>query len=150
MSDAPHILIVEARTRVAPADALLDGARHALDTAGATHETVSVPGALEIPGAIALAVMGMESDPDAEHFDGFVALGCMIRGETIHHEVVAAAVAKGIMELTLEGTCVGNGILTVETEEQAMARARRTGQDRGGEAARAALALVALRDRFLG
>lgn len=150
MPDTPHVLIVASCYHEAIVDALLDGARHALDAAGATHETATVPGALELPGAISLAVMGMEGDPDAPHYDGFVALGCVIRGETSHHDVVANASARGIMELTLEGTCVGNGIVTVENEAQARARARRDGKDRGGEAARAALALIALKDRFLG
>ena len=124
MPDAPHILIVEARFHDALADALLDGARHALDAAGATHETVSVPGALELPGAISLAVTAMDHDPEAEQYDGFVALGTVMRGETRHFDVVVDNSCRGLMELTLEGTCIGNGILTVDDEEQAWARAR--------------------------
>ena len=123
----PHLLIVEARFYDALADALLDGARQALDAAGATHATVTVPGALEIPGAVGLA---------AERFDGFVALGTVIRGETYHFEVVASESARGLMALTLDGLAIGNGILTVEDERQAWARARRSreGQGRrGGE-----------------
>ena len=150
MPDAPHLLIVEARFYDALSDALLDGARHALDEAGATHETITVPGALEVPGAISLAVLGMEHDPDAPHYDGFVALGSVIRGETYHFEIVADVSCRGIMELTLEGACIGNGILTVENVDQAWARARRSEKDKGGDAARAALSLVKLRDRFLG
>ncbi len=137
----PHILIVEARFYGALADALLDGARSTLDAGGATHETVTVPGALEIPAAIGLA---------AEGFDGFVALGTVIRGETYHFEVVASESARGIMALTLDGLAIGNGILTVENEAQAWARARRTEKDKGGEAATAALAMIALRERFAG
>ena len=150
MPDVPHLLIVEARFYDAISDALLDGARHALDREAATHETVTVPGALEVPGAIAQAVMGMEHDADAPHYDGFVALGCVVRGETYHFEIVADVSCRGIMELTLEGACIGNGILTVENEEQAWVRARRSEKDKGGDAARAALSLVALRDKFLG
>lgn len=146
----PHMLIVEARFYDGLSDALLDGARHALDTAGATHETVTVPGALEVPGAISLAAAAMEHDPDATQYDGFVALGAVIRGETYHFEIVADVSCRGIMELTLEGTCIGNGILTVENEAQAWARAKRDDKDKGGDAARAALSLVALRDKFLG
>ena len=150
MADAPHLLIVEARFREGIADALLEGARAAVEGAGATHETATVPGALEVPGAISLAVKAMEADPEAVHFDGFVALGAIIRGETYHHDVVADTSARGIMELTLEGACIGNGIVTAENEAQAWARARRAGKDVGGDAARAALSLVKLRDRFLG
>jgi 6,7-dimethyl-8-ribityllumazine synthase len=142
----PHILIVEARFYDALADALLDGARSTLDAAGATHETVTVPGALEIPAAIGLAAAMEEGGA----FDGFVALGTVIRGETYHFEVVASESARGIMALTLDGMAIGNGILTVENEAQAWARARRTEKDKGGEAATAALAMIALRERFAG
>ena len=135
----PHLLIVEARFYAALADALLEGAKDALDTVGATCDVVTVPGALEIPGAIGLA---------AERYDGFVALGTVIRGETYHFEVVAAESARGLMALTLDGLAIGNGILTVEDEAQAWARARRTEKDKGGEAAKAALAMIALRERF--
>ena len=148
MADAPHILIVEARFYDHLADHLLEGARAALDAAGATHETATVPGALEIPGTIALASMGAEGEGAA--FDGYVALGAVIRGETFHFEIVANESCRGITELMLEGACIGNGILTVENEEQALTRAKRSEKDKGGDAARAALALVDLRDRFLG
>ncbi len=135
----PHLLIVEARFYDALADALLEGARHALAAAGATHEVVTVPGALEIPGAVGLA---------ADGYDGFVALGTVIRGETYHFEVVASESARGLMALTLDGLAIGNGILTVEDEDQAWARARRSEKDKGGEAAKAALAMIALRERL--
>jgi 6,7-dimethyl-8-ribityllumazine synthase len=137
----PHLLIVEARFYTALADALLDGAGTALDAAGATFDVVTVPGALEIPAAIGLA---------ADRYDGFVALGTVIRGETYHFEVVASESARGLMALTLDGLAIGNGILTVENEGQAWARARRTEKDKGGEAATAALAMIALRARFAG
>jgi 6,7-dimethyl-8-ribityllumazine synthase len=136
-----HILIVEARFYDGIADALLEGAVAALEAAGATHERVSVPGALEIPAAIALA-------EGASRFDGYVALGCVIRGETFHFEVVAGESARGLMALSLDGLAIGNGILTVENEAQAWARARRTDKDKGGEAALATLAMLALREQF--
>ena len=148
MPDAPHFLIVEARFYDNLADHLLEGAKAALDGAGATHETVTVPGALEIPGAIALATMGAEGEGSA--YDGYVALGSVIRGETYHFEIVANESCRGITELLLEGACIGNGILTVENEAQALTRAKKDEKDKGGDAARAALALVKLRDKFLG
>ncbi len=141
----PHLLIVEARFYAELADALLDGARAALDAAGATHETVTVPGALEIPGAVGLA-----AGDGSGRFDGFVALGTVIRGETYHFEVVASESARGLMALTLDGLAIGNGILTVEDEAQAWARARRSDKNKGGEAAKAALAMIALRDALGG
>lgn len=150
MPDAPHILIVEARFYDDLADALLDGARQALDEAGATHETVTVPGALEVPGTISLALAAMDGSDDAKQYDGFVALGVVVRGETYHFEIVANESCRGITELTLEGACIGNGILTVENDEQAWTRARRSEKDKGGDAARAALTMVKMRDHFLG
>ncbi len=136
-----HILIVEARFYDAIADAELAGAVAALEAAGATHERITVPGALEIPGAVALAEA-------TGRFDGYVALGCVIRGETYHFEVVAGESARGLMALTLDGMAIGNGILTVENEAQAWARARASEKDKGGEAAKAALAMVALRGQL--
>ena len=135
------ILIVEARFYEHLNDLLFEGARAAIDEAGHSHETVTVPGALEIPAAIALA-------SETGRYDGFVALGVVIRGETFHFEIVALESARGLMALTLDGLAIGNGILTVEDEAQALARARRTEKDKGGEAARAALAMLALRERF--
>jgi len=135
----PHLLIVEARFYTGLADALLDGASAALRAAAATFEVATVPGALEIPTVIGLA---------AEHYDGFVALGTVIRGETYHFEIVASESARGLMALTLDGMAIGNGILTVENEAQAWARARASEKDKGGEAARAALAMIALAARF--
>jgi 6,7-dimethyl-8-ribityllumazine synthase len=135
----PHLLIVEARFYTALADALLNGATAALAAADASFDVVTVPGALEIPAAISLA---------AEQYDGFVALGCVIRGETYHFEIVASESARGLMALTLDGMAIGNGILTVESEAQAWARANRSEKDKGGEAARAALAMLTLKARF--
>ncbi len=137
----PHFLIVEARFYDAIADAELAGARTALKAAGATHDLLTVPGALEIPAAIAFA--------DASGaYDGYVALGCVIRGETYHFEVVAGESARAIMALTLDGLAIGNGILTVENEAQAWARARQSEKDKGGEAAKAALAMTAIKAKF--
>jgi 6,7-dimethyl-8-ribityllumazine synthase len=135
------VLIVEARFYDHLNDLLLEGARAAIEAAGHEHETVTVPGALEVPGAIAIA-------DAAETYDAFVALGVIIRGETYHFEVVSNESARGIMNLSLEGVPVGNGILTVENEAQALTRAKRDEKDKGGEAAKAALAMLALRERF--
>jgi 6,7-dimethyl-8-ribityllumazine synthase len=136
-----HILIVEARFYDHLNDLLLEGARAAIEAAGHTHETITVPGALEVPAGIALAA-------ESGRYDAFVALGVVIRGETYHFEVVSNESARGIMALTLDGLAIGNGILTVENEAQALARARRIEKDKGGEAAKAALAMLALRDGF--
>ena len=136
-----HILIVEARFYGDLNDMLLDGVRSALEADGHSHETVTVPGALEVPAAIAL---GHETG----RFDAYVALGVVIRGETYHFEVVSNESARGIMALTLDGLAIGNGILTVENEEQALARADKARKDKGGEAAKAALAMLALKEQF--
>ncbi len=132
-----RLLIVEARFYAHLNDLLLAGARAAIEQAGHNHETVTVPGALEIPGAIALAI-------ESGRWDGFVALGVVIRGETYHFEIVAGESARGIMALTMDGAAIGNGILTVEDEAQALARARPDDKDKGGDAARAALAMISL------
>ena len=136
-----HLLIVEARFYAHLNDMLLAGARAAIEAAGHTHETVTVPGALELPAAIALASEG-------DTFDAFVALGVVIRGETYHFEIVAGESASGLMALTLDGVAVGNGILTTENETQAIVRADPAQLDKGGDAAKAALALFELQTRF--
>ena len=136
-----HVLIVEARFYEHLNDMLLDGVRSALEADGHTHETVTVPGALEVPAAIALA-------DQTQRYDAFVALGVVIRGETYHFEVVSNESARGIMALTLDGIAIGNGILTVENEEQALARADKTRKDKGGEAAKAAIAMFNLKEQF--
>ena len=135
------LLIVEARFYDHLNDLLLQGARAAIEAAGHSHETITVPGALEVPAAIGLAA-------ESGRYDGYVALGVVIRGETFHFEIVAGESARGIMALTMDGLAIGNGILTVENEAQALARARPDDKDKGGEAAKAALAMMALRDRF--
>ena len=136
-----RLLIVEARFYEHLNDLLLAGARAAIEAAGHSHETVTVPGALEVPAAIAYAA-------ETGRYDAFVALGVVIRGETYHFEIVAGESARGLMALTLDGVAIGNGILTVENEAQALARARPEEKDKGGEAAKAALAMLALKERF--
>jgi 6,7-dimethyl-8-ribityllumazine synthase len=136
-----RVLVVVAPFHRAVADGLLAGARAALDAAGARHETVEVPGALEIPTTIALAARSGD-------FDGFVALGCVIRGETTHYETVCNDSSRGLTLLGLKGVCIGNGILTVENTAQAAARADPADQDKGGGAALACLHLIALARRF--
>jgi 6,7-dimethyl-8-ribityllumazine synthase len=135
------ILLVEARFYPHFNDMLLAGARHAIESAGHKHETMTVPGALEIPGAISLAAR-------SGRFCAFVALGVVIRGETYHFELVSNESGRGIMDLTLKGYAVGNGILTVENEDQASERCSPNGLDKGGAAARAALALFELRQQY--
>jgi 6,7-dimethyl-8-ribityllumazine synthase len=136
-----RLLIVEARFYDHLNDLLIEGARSAIEAEGHTHETVTVPGALEVPAAIALAA-------ETGRYDGFVALGVVIRGETYHFEIVSNESARGIMALTLDGLAIGNGILTVEDEAQALARARPDEKNKGGEAAKAALAMMKLKERF--
>jgi 6,7-dimethyl-8-ribityllumazine synthase len=142
-----NILIVEARFYAHISDMLLDGATSAIEKAGAHFERLAVPGALEIPTAIALAARGGEHG--GKSYDGYVALGCVIRGETYHFEIVASESARGLIDLGInDGLCIGNGILTVESEKQAMARAAIDDGDKGGDAARACLALVHIRNRL--
>ena len=133
-----HFLIVEARFYAQLVDAQANSAIAVLQEAGCSYERVSVPGALEIPAAIAMAHSG------ERHFDGYVALGCVIRGETSHYDTVCNESARGLMDLALaENMAIGNGILTVEDEAQAWAR-----NSKGGDAARAAIAMAAMRQGF--
>ncbi len=144
---APHILIVEARFYDDMADALLEGATFALEEVGATYDVVTVPGALEIPAAIAMALDG--ADNDGTQYDGFVALGMVIRGETYHFDIVSNESSRALMDLAVsESLAIGNGILTVENDEQAWARARRSDKDKGGFAARAALTMIELKKKL--
>jgi 6,7-dimethyl-8-ribityllumazine synthase len=136
-------LIVEARFYTHLNDLLIEGARAALEAEGHKVEVITVPGALEIPGAIALAA-------ESGRYDGYVAIGVVIRGETYHFEIVAGESARGLMALSMDGLAIGNGILTVETEAQALTRARPDEKDKGGEAAKAALAMLRLRGKFGG
>lgn len=135
-----RVLIVEARFYPEISDALFEGAMKVLTGAGVATERVAVPGALEIPGAIRQA---------AGRYDGYVALGCVIRGETYHFEIVSNESARGLMDLTVrDGLCIGNGILTVETEDQALVRAAPDNGNKGGDAAKACLALIQLKSRI--
>ena len=135
------VLIVEARFYEDLNDMLLAGVRAALDAAGLEHETITVPGALELPGAVALA-------SQSGAYDGYVAVGVVIRGETYHFEIVAGESARGLMALTMDGLAIGNAILSVENRDQAEARADPARKDKGGEAARAAIAMMDLVRRF--
>jgi 6,7-dimethyl-8-ribityllumazine synthase len=140
--NGPHLLIVEARFYDEIADLLLEGARRALERAGATFDRVTVPGALEVPPAIRLALDGAD-------YDAFVALGCVIRGETSHYDIVAGESARGLMDLAVQrGALIGNGILTTDDGRQARVRADPDGKDKGGAAARAALALLQIKRCF--
>jgi len=134
-------LIVEARFYDHLNEMLIDGARGALEAGGHQVDVITVPGALEIPGAIALA-------DQSDQYDGYVAIGVVIRGETYHFEIVAGESARGIMALTMDGVAIGNGILTVENEAQALVRADPRRKNKGGEAAEAAMALLALKEKF--
>jgi 6,7-dimethyl-8-ribityllumazine synthase len=146
LARAPHLLLVEAPYYTHIAALLREGAAKALAAAGATFETIEVPGAFEIPGAIGMA--------KAEgKFDGFVALGCVIRGETSHYDHICESTAHWLQQLAVEGgLAIGYGILTCETEAQALVRATPggNGRDKGGEAVRACLAMVAVKRRFSG
>ena len=134
-------LLVEARFYPELNDMLLEGARRAVEAAGHKHETLTVPGALELPGAIALAAR-------SGRFCAFVALGVVIRGETYHFEIVSNESARGLMDLTLQGYAIGNGVLTVEDKDQALQRADPRQGDKGGDAARAAVAIYNLREQY--
>lgn len=142
MKKKRKILIVEGRFYDGISDFLLEGAKNALEKAGAHIDIVTVPGALEIPTVIRMAV---------KHYDGFVALGCVIRGETSHYDVVAGESARALMDLGAHhGVAIGNGILTCETEEQAEFRADPAQADKGAYAVKAVLSLLDIKDKFTG
>ena len=150
MTAKPHIMVIEASFYEDLSDALWEGAERALTTVGATYERFTVPGALEIPAIIRLAHLAAEAGQMKKPFDGFVALGCVIRGETTHYETVCNESARGLMQLATDfGLCIGNGILTCENDEQAWVRARANELDKGGGAALAALSLIAARKRLV-
>ena len=145
MTAAPHILVIEARYYEAISEALWQGAQTALDEAGATYDRIDVPGVLEIPATVSMALTAM--DNGKRNYDGFVALGCVIRGETSHYDIVAIQSARALMDLSIDADLAfGNGILTVENEAQAWARAKMDEKDKGGFAARAALHMVKVRE----
>jgi 6,7-dimethyl-8-ribityllumazine synthase len=145
----PHILIVEARFYQDIADELVKGASAVLQEAGVTFERLAVPGALEIPAAVRMAIRAMHFHPHRKRFDGYVALGCVIRGETTHYDHVCRESTRGLQDLALQFTlALGYGILTVENDDQAWERARADRKDKGGAAARACLAMVEVKRRF--
>jgi 6,7-dimethyl-8-ribityllumazine synthase len=138
-NDAMRVLVVEARFYAHIADALLQGATEVLKEAGVAYDVITVPGALEIPPAIAIAA-------ERGNYDGAVALGCVIQGETFHFDIVAMQSARALIDLSVALKLpAGNGILTVDNEAQALARANPSAGNKGGEAAKAALALVKLK-----
>jgi len=142
-----HLLIVEARFHDDLADALLDGATSALDEAGATYDVVTVPGSLEIPAVITFALDGAAEG--GTNYDGFVALGTVVRGDTYHFDIVANESSRALMDISVQDSvCIGNGILTTENDEQAWTRAKRSEGDKGGFAARAALTMIALKQQL--
>ncbi len=141
--EGPRILIVMSRYYAHIAAELEASVIEGLDAVGATHDIIEVPGAFEIPGAIAMAV-------ETGEYDGFVGLGCVIRGETSHYDLITNEVARGLMDLSLSGVPVAFGVLTVENEEQAKVRASRTGKNKGAEAVAAVLRMVGLSYRFRG
>ncbi len=140
----PHILIVEARFYADLADEMVAGAVEAIEAAGGTWDRLDVPGALEIPAAISMADAG-----EAKEYDGYVALGCVIRGETSHYDYVCGESARALQDLGVQDLlAVGNGILTVENKEQAWARANRSEKNKGADAANAALRMAELKTHF--
>lgn len=136
------ILIVQAPYYAEVAEELKRGTEAALTEAGVRFDTLTVPGALEIPGAIAMA-------EESERYDGYVALGCVIRGETSHYDIVAGESARGLMALSMEGVAVGNAILTCENGEQAMVRASVDGKNKGADAVKAALTMIDIREKMV-
>jgi 6,7-dimethyl-8-ribityllumazine synthase len=142
----PHVLVIEARFYNDIADSLLQGAKAVLDRAGATYEILVVPGALEIPAAIVYAVKALDFDASRRRFDGYVALGCVVKGETRHDEIVGNESARGLQEVALRyALAVGNGILTCDTKAQAAERADPARKNRGGAAAEACLRMIEIK-----
>ena len=149
MPDAPHIMVVESRFYADVADELVASVVAELDEAGASLEKFEVPGAFEIPAAIGYAVRSMDFYSAQRRFDGYIALGCVIRGQTTHYDYVCQESARALQDLALRYTlAMGYGILTCENHEQAMSRARRAEKDRGGHAARACLRMIELKRHF--
>lgn len=145
--EQPNLLVIDARFYEDIADALVAGATKALEAAGARYDRISVPGVLEIPAALSMALIAAEEG--GAEYDGYVLLGCVIRGETSHYDIVANESARAVMMLVIdEGLALGNGILTVENGAQAWARAAVDGKDKGGAAAQAALAMIAVRAKL--
>jgi len=150
LEETLKILVVEARYYSEISDELLAGAGEALTALGAEYDVITVPGAFELPAAVALADEGARK-PAGIRYDGYVALGCVIRGETTHYDYVCGESARGLMDLAMNrGLPIGYGVLTVEDEDQAWARARRSEGDKGGSAARACIDMIALKRRLFG
>ena len=149
MDDTPHVLIVEARFYEEIADEMVKGAMAEIEAAGATCERLAVPGAFEIPAAIRFAIKGMHLVGARRRYDAYVALGCVIRGETTHYDYVCGESARALMELSIQYTiALGYGILTTENREQAWERARVDGNNKGAAAVRAALRMIDLKRHF--
>lgn len=149
MDDKPHILIVEARFYDDIVDELLRGAIAVLDDAGASYERIAVPGAFEVPAAIRMAIRSLDFYSGRQRFDGYLALGCVLRGETSHYDYVCAESARKLQDVACaHALALGYGILTCETAEQAWARASVDGKNKGGEVARACLQMVDVKRHF--
>lgn len=150
MSDGqPHVMIVEARYYEDIGEELLKGATEELDKVGATYEIVQLPGAFEIPTAIKMSIRALDFYAGRQRPDGYIALGCVVRGETTHYDYVCQESARKLQDIACEHClALGYGILTVENQEQAMARADRTRKNKGGEAARACLQMLEVKQRF--
>jgi len=145
----PHILIVESRYHSEIADLLMSGVKGELDHAAATYEVVNVPGALEIPAAIVYAIKALDFDAARRRFDGYIALGCVLKGGTQHDEIVGFESARGLQDVALRyALAIGNGILTCNTVEQAMERADPKNLNRGAQAAEACLKMIELKHKF--
>jgi 6,7-dimethyl-8-ribityllumazine synthase len=144
----PHVLIVVGDYYRHISDELIAGAREALGAAGATHDLVRVPGAFEIPAVIAAADRATHR-PTGKSYDGYVALGCVIRGETSHYDYVCGESARALMDLSVQGLAIGYGILTVENEAQALARAKRDQKNKGRDAVVACLTMHAIKRTLL-
>ena len=150
VADAPYLLVVEARFYDDIADELVNGAVRAIESAGATYSRISVPGALEIPTTIRMAIRSMDLPGGRRRYDGFVALGCVIRGETSHYDHVCQECMHGISQLGITySVAIGNGVLTCENRDQAWQRAAVDSGDKGGTAARAALRMIEVKRNLL-
>lgn len=150
MADAPYFLVIEARFYDDIADELVNGAVKAIETAGATYSRISVPGALEIPTTIRMAIRSMDLPGGRRRYDGFVALGCVIRGETSHYDHVCQEAMHGISQLGITySVAIGNGVLTCENRDQAWQRAAVDLGDKGGTAARAAMRMIEVKRDLL-
>jgi len=149
LSDTPHLLIVESRYYEDVAAELLSGATAELEAAGATSERIEVPGAFEIPAAIRMAIRSMDFYAGRRRYDGYIALGCVIRGETSHYDYICMESARKLQDLAVNYTlALGYGILTCETHDQAMERAAVDRKNKGGDAARACLSMIGVKQRF--